>query len=85
MEQCERDLGVEEGETASEILRDERSEKWEDRRRSEREVDEILELLGKHERRRKRNGETGGREMDEMGHERRFGTGQALTNPNRIT
>ena len=30
--------------------RHERSQKWEDRRRLEREGDEILELLGKHEK-----------------------------------
>ena len=36
---------------------DDRSRKWENRRRLEKEGDEILELLGKHERmRRKRNG-----------------------------
>ena len=29
---------------------DDRSRKWEDRRRSEREGDEILELLEKHEK-----------------------------------
>ena len=37
-------------ETASENLMDDRSRKWGDRRRLEREGDEILELLEKHEK-----------------------------------
>ena len=37
-------------ETASENLMDDRSRKWEDRRRLEREGDEILKLLVKHEK-----------------------------------
>ena len=37
-------------ETASENIMDDRSRKWEDRHRLEREGDEILELLVKHEK-----------------------------------
>ena len=58
-------------ETASEILRDGKSKKSEDRWRSESEGDEIVELLGKHEKkeakrnrktRRKRDGQNGRRD-----------------------
>ena len=46
----EREKGNKNSETASENLMDDRSRKWENRRRLEREGDEMLEVLEKHEK-----------------------------------
>ena len=48
-EESRRESQSKNSETASENLMDDRSRKWEDRRRLEREGDEIIELLVKHE------------------------------------